>query len=321
MTAAKTQAQERLHRQQHSRSSRVSRRSASGPACTSAPPPSAACTTWCWEVVDNSVDEALAGYGDRIEVTLLADGGVRVIDNGRGMPGRHAPDRRRSRPSRSSSPCCTPAESSTASPTRSPAACTASASRSSTRCQHRLEVEIERDGFHWSQPYVDQKPAAPLKKGDADQASTGTTRHVLGRRRRSSRPSTYYFETISRRLQEMAFLNKGLTIVLRDERADEDRRRGRRDRRRREAARPPRRSRYHYTGRHRRLRPAPQPDDARTRSTSPSSPSPPRTRERKLSVEVAMQWNASYSESVLHLRQHDQHASRAAPTRRASGPR
>src|SRR5579864_3131755 len=39
-----------------------------------------------WEVVDNSVDEALAGYADHIEVTLLADGGVRVVDNGRGMP-------------------------------------------------------------------------------------------------------------------------------------------------------------------------------------------------------------------------------------------
>ena len=39
-----------------------------------------------WEVVDNSVDEAMAGYADRIDVTLLADGGVRVADNGRGIP-------------------------------------------------------------------------------------------------------------------------------------------------------------------------------------------------------------------------------------------
>src|ERR1700748_1468291 len=39
-----------------------------------------------WEVIDNSVDEALAGHADRIEVVLLADGGVRVVDNGRGMP-------------------------------------------------------------------------------------------------------------------------------------------------------------------------------------------------------------------------------------------
>ena len=55
-----------------------------------------------YEVVDNSVDEALAGYCDHIDVTLLADGGVRVVDNGRGIPVDDAPDREASRPSRSS---------------------------------------------------------------------------------------------------------------------------------------------------------------------------------------------------------------------------
>src|ERR671928_866559 len=48
-----------------------------------------------WEVVDNSIDEALAGYADRIEVTLLADGGVRVKDNGRGMPVDMHPQQKR----------------------------------------------------------------------------------------------------------------------------------------------------------------------------------------------------------------------------------
>ena len=55
-----------------------------------------------WEVVDNSVDEAMAGHADTVTVVMLPDGGVRVIDNGRGIPVGHAPDREEARPSRSS---------------------------------------------------------------------------------------------------------------------------------------------------------------------------------------------------------------------------
>ena len=69
-----------------SRSSRASIRCASGPACTSARPGLAGLHHLIWEVVDNSVDEAMAGYCTRIAVTLLADGGCRVDDNGRGIP-------------------------------------------------------------------------------------------------------------------------------------------------------------------------------------------------------------------------------------------
>ena len=74
-----------------------------------------------YEVVDNSVDEALAGFCDTIAVTLLADGGVRVVDNGRGIPVDLMIDEGR------------PASSAVVA-TRSPAGCTASGSPSSTPC-------------------------------------------------------------------------------------------------------------------------------------------------------------------------------------------
>ena len=78
-----------------------------------------------YEIVDNSVDEALAGYCDTIDIRILADGAVRVQDNGRGIPSTSTRPRASPR-SRSSSPCCTPAESSAAAATPSPVVCTVS---------------------------------------------------------------------------------------------------------------------------------------------------------------------------------------------------
>src|SRR5690348_17824336 len=126
-----------------------------------------------WEVVDNSVDEALAGYCDRIEVTLLADGGVRVVDNGRGMPVDMHPTQKK------------PTVEVILTVLHAGGKFDNDAYKVSgglhgvgvsvvNALSSRLEVEIERDGFHWSQPYVDQKPAAPLKKGDPSK-KTGTT--------------------------------------------------------------------------------------------------------------------------------------------------
>jgi DNA gyrase subunit B len=247
-----------------------------------------------WEVVDNSVDEALAGYADRVEVVLLADGGVRVSDNGRGMPVDMHPTQKR------------PTVEVILTVLHAGGKFDNEAYKISgglhgvgvsvvNALSHRLEVEIERDGFHWSQPYVDQKPAGPLTKGEPSKR-TGTT-VTFWADPAIFETTKFDFETISRRLQEMAFLNKGLTIVLRDERTDAivDEDDAVADHKHRAAARE---ITYHYPGgiadfvRH----------INRTKDKEPIHKDPIHfgddDREQQMSVDIAMQWNSSYSESV-----------------------
>ena len=126
-----------------------------------------------WEVVDNSVDEALAGHADKIEVTLLADGGVRVTDNGRGMPVDMHPQQKR--PTVEVILTVLHAGGKFDSDSYAVSGGLHGVGVSVVNAlSHRLEVEIDRDGYRWTQPYVDQKPAEPLKKGEPTKR-TGTT--------------------------------------------------------------------------------------------------------------------------------------------------
>jgi DNA gyrase subunit B len=171
-----------------------------------------------YEVVDNAVDEALAGYCTDVIVTLLADGGVRVEDNGRGIPvGRHPVEKR-------------PAVEVVLTTLHAGGKFDGKAYAVSgglhgvgvsvvNALSRRLEVEIKTDGFDWYQPYVGSRPAAPLEKR-APTSETGTTVTFWADPEIFTETTTYSWETLYRRLQEMAFLNKGLRIVLRDERVE-----------------------------------------------------------------------------------------------------
>ena len=166
-----------------------------------------------WEVVDNAVDEAMAGYATKVDVRLLEDGGVEVVDDGRGIPVGDArfrcPHRRRrhDRAARRRQ-----VRRGRLHGLRWPAR----RRRLRGQCPvSRLEADIRRDGYEWFQTYDHSVPGT-LKQGEAS-SKTGTTIRFWADPD-IFETTTYDFETVARRLQEMAFLNKGLTINLTDER-------------------------------------------------------------------------------------------------------
>ena len=259
-----------------------------------------------YEVVDNSVDEALAGYCDHIEVTLLADGGVRVVDNGRGIP----VDIVKSEGKPAIEVVLTVLH---AGGKFGGAGYAVSGGLHGVgvsvvnALSSRLEVEVRRQSSVWRQSYADGVPQAPLARGEeADHTGTTITfwaSDVI------FETTTYDFETLRSRFQQMAFLNKGLQISLTDERPE-------------------------HTGTEDEIA---QPDGVERDASNPEagvSPSSLRTvtyryegglidyvrhlnsakkvevihpeiidfesedKERRISVEIALQWTNAYSESV-----------------------
>ncbi|PVU84101.1 DNA topoisomerase (ATP-hydrolyzing) subunit B [Cellulomonas sp. WB94] len=256
-----------------------------------------------YEVVDNSVDEALAGYCDHIEVTLLADGGVRVVDNGRGIP----VDIVKSEGKPAIEVVLTVLH---AGGKFGGAGYAVSGGLHGVgvsvvnALSSRLEVEVRRDESVWRQSYRDGVPQAPLAQGEkADHTGTTITFWASDA---VFETTTYDFETLRSRFQQMAFLNKGLQISLIDERpehtgTDDEIARPEGVERDADAAEAPTSLRtvtYRYEGglidyvRH--LNSAKKVEVIHPEIIDFES----EDKERRISVEIALQWTNAYSESV-----------------------
>lgn len=171
------------------------------------------------EIVDNSVDEALAGHADNIDVTILADGGVRVIDNGRGIPVDIHPVEGKSTVEVVLTILHAGGKFGGGGYAVS-GGLHGVGSSVVNALSSRLDVEVSRQGNVYRQSYRHGVPQAPLEMGEETEA-TGTTITFW------PSPDTFEtvvfdYDTLRTRFQQMAFLNKGLRIALTDERLDED---------------------------------------------------------------------------------------------------
>ncbi|MFR9754768.1 DNA topoisomerase (ATP-hydrolyzing) subunit B [Streptomyces sp. TR06-5] len=235
------------------------------------------------EVVDNSVDEALAGHADTVEVTLLADGGVRVVDNGRGIPVGIVESENK------------PAVEVVLTVLHAGGKFGGGGYAVSgglhgvgvsvvNALSQRVAVEVRTDGYRWTQDYKLGVPTAPLKRNEeTSETGTSVTFWADGD---IFETTDYSFETLARRFQEMAFLNKGLTISLRDERKEHVDEEGNQNA-----------VRFRYDGgitdfvKH-----------LNSRKGEPVHPTviefDAQDADRNMSVDIAMQWNNQYSEGV-----------------------
>ncbi|HVP51625.1 MAG TPA: DNA topoisomerase (ATP-hydrolyzing) subunit B, partial [Terriglobales bacterium] len=170
-----------------------------------------------YEVVDNSVDEALAGYADKIETTIHIDNSITVVDNGRGIPvDEMVVDDEK-----------LPAAQVVMTKLHAGGKFDTSSYKVSgglhgvgvsvvNALSYQLELEIWRDGFVWEQTFSKGEPTSKFKKTGKTQ-KRGTKVHFVPDKEIFS-TTEYNFDTLAQRLRELAFLNKGLLITLKDER-------------------------------------------------------------------------------------------------------
>ncbi len=236
-----------------------------------------------YEVVDNAVDEALAGYCDNILVELLEGDGIRVTDNGRGIPVKEHPKEKISALTVALTILHAGGKFGDGGYKVSGGLHGVGVSVVNA-LSDSLTVDVRRDGYHWRQSFHLGDPLAPLEQLEASE-ETGTTVTFFASPT-IFETTNYSYETLATRFREMAFLNKGLKIVLADRRPvseDDDE--------------PEQREETflysdglidyvkYLTG---------------TKETIHSSviAIDAVSDEQKMSLEVAMQWNSSFNESV-----------------------
>jgi DNA gyrase subunit B len=175
-----------------------------------------------WEVVDNSVDEAMAGQASRIEVTLLPDGGVEVVDDGRGIPVEHVAKTKRSA-------LTTVLTTLHAGGKFEQGAYTVSGGLHGVgvsvvnALSTRLEAEVRRGGHVYYQEFVEGQPKTKDPKKLRPIKKTGTTIRFWPSPATFQETTEFDYDTVASRLRETAFLNRGLQITFTDKRDDEER--------------------------------------------------------------------------------------------------
>lgn len=250
-----------------------------------------------YEVVDNSVDEALAGHCDSIEITLLDNGGVRVVDDGRGIPVDMHPVEKK------------PAVEVVLTVLHAGGKFGGGGYAVSgglhgvgvsvvNALSKRLDVEVRREGYAWRMSFDNGVPTGPLERGEQTDA-TGTT-VTFWANEEIFETVEYDAETLRSRFQQMAFLNKGLELTIVDERTahvtDNDEVDG--GEAPAEAVGKERRTTYRYDGglvdyvRH--LNSSKKSDPVHDEILSFEAEAD----DKHISVEIAMQWTLAYSESV-----------------------
>ncbi len=171
-----------------------------------------------YEVVDNSVDEALAGHADKIEVAIHTDNSITVIDNGRGIPVDNMDIDGEKIPAAQVVMTKLHAGGKFDTSTYKVSGGLHGVGVSVVNAlSEELELEIWRDGFTWEQTYSKGEPTSKLKKTGAVKAKTGTKVRFLPDKSIFTQ-TEYNYDTLAQRLRELAFLNKGLLITLTDER-------------------------------------------------------------------------------------------------------